>query len=770
MMLSLITRNSKSIVGNKKLYSHGISSINKPNLANGGEIGKKRIDLNLSNNNDNNKNSNIKLIGQRLNNNNNHIHKPSIPTSSILSIKNSLINGIIGNSNNNNSIRLFSTTSSSNNSNNNSSNNNNNYNFKSSFKLNFNVIDGVIIVGCTYFILKFYNDRIGVVFCEETNTIPSKEIFIPFKEDGDDEQEVGERHKPLSPFQLFWKTIGNDIWMFCFGVVTAFLSSWIGLQIPKVFGKLIDSTKSGSSLTQPALHAVAILVIQASLNFLYSTLISIACERYSAKLRNTLFESMLEQEIAFYDKNSTGDLLNRISSDVQLVRSALKHSVSLGVKSIGQIVGGTISLFLISPKLSLGMLTILPAMVGVGTFYAGWLKSLSLRSQAAQAQSTSVAEEAMSNIRTVVAFSNQEYESQRFAEKNKKSLSLATESGIQIGIFQGVTSMALSSISLLVYWYGGTLVSAGEMTSGQLTSFIIHTMNMQNSFSQLSILFTQIMSAMGGMTRITELINKTPAIESGVGIKRNTVVGDIQFRDVQFSYPARPHIQVLKGLNLDIKQGQVVALAGPSGGGKSTIASLLERFYDVDGGEILIDGVPIKKINAKWLRNHIGIVSQEPSLFATTIIENLRYGCPEATEQQVMEAAKLANAHQFIESFPLGYNTIVGERGIQLSGGQKQRIAIARAILKNPQIIILDEATSALDSESEHLVQEALQNLMKGRTTLIIAHRLSTVQNADAIAVVKHGVIVEYGSHSQLMAKKQLYYQLVQRQLSLKDE
>ncbi|EGC31868.1 hypothetical protein DICPUDRAFT_39254, partial [Dictyostelium purpureum] len=570
--------------------------------------------------------------------------------------------------------------------------------------------------------------------------------------------------------KLFFKTIGNDIWLFCFGVITAFASSWVGLQVPKVFGKLVDCTKNGEELKGPATQAVIVLLVQASLNFLYSTLISIACERYSSKLRNTLFSSMLEQEIGFFDQNSTGDLINRISSDVQLVRSALKHSVSLGVRSIGQIVGGIISLVLISPKLSFGMMTILPSMVSIGTIYAGWLKSLSIRSQAAQAQSTIVAEEAIGNVRTVTAFSNQHYEADRFKEKNKKSLSLSTESGIQIGIFQGITSLALNAVSLLVYWYGGTLVTRGEMTSGQLTSFIIHTMNMQHSFSQISILFTQTMSAMGGMQRITEMINRIPHINSNKGYKLKNLKGHVEFKNVDFRYPTRPHVQVLNGLNLTLNPGQVIALAGSSGGGKSTVAGLLERFYDTCGGEVFIDGISIKKLNAKWLRSKIGIVSQEPSLFATSIIENLRYGNPNATFEEIIEAAKLANAHQFISIFPNGYDTVVGERGVQLSGGQKQRIAIARAILKNPQIIILDEATSALDSESEHLVQEALQNLMKGRTTLIIAHRLSTVKSADAIGVLSHGKIVEFGSHNQLMKNQNgLYFNLVQRQLSQKD-
>ncbi|KYQ91293.1 ABC transporter B family protein [Tieghemostelium lacteum] len=669
----------------------------------------------------------------------------------------------------NNSI-LKTTNNKSNHSNNNhyERNSKQNSNGSKSYEYDYEIKDNVFIITISsLMIIKIYSDmKFGVIHCDDRykNNDEPLEIIIPFEEENGD---LNEEEMKISNLKLFIDTIGNDIWYFIFGIVTAFISSWVGLQIPKVFGKLIDNTKSGASLREPAIHAVLILFAQASLNFIYSTLISVACERYSSNLRGLLFKSILEQEVAFFDQNSTGDLINRLSSDVQLVRSALKHSVSLGVKSLGQIIGGVFSLILISPKLSLGMLVILPGMVTVGSVYAKWLKSLSVRSQRAQAKSTAVANEAISNIRTVVAFSNQSLETEKFNEKNKESEKLSTESGIQIGLFQGITTMALNSVSLLVYWYGGLLVSRGEITGGELTSFIIHTMNMQSSFSQLSILFTQVMHALGGMSRITELINRQPRISNKNGKILPNLRGEIKFDKVEFYYPTRSQSTVLKDFSLHLNAGQIVALAGASGGGKSTVVSLLERFYDVTKGNILIDGIPIREIDPKWLRSQIGIVSQEPTLFSCSILENLKYGAPDATMEQIIEATKLANAHQFIEAFPNGYDTVVGERGCSLSGGQKQRIAIARAILKNPRIIILDEATSALDSENEQMVQEALYNLMKGRTTIIIAHRLSTVQNADSIAVLSKGRVVEYGNHQQLMKEKGIYYQLVKRQLSL---
>jgi ABC-type multidrug transport system fused ATPase/permease subunit len=407
--------------------------------------------------------------------------------------------------------------------------------------------------------------------------------------------------------------------------------------------------------------------------------------------------------------------------------------------------------------------------VAVGTWYAKYIKKISLRAQKAIAQTDAVAMEVISNMRTVRSFTNEGLERKRFVEKSNENLSLSQKVGRQLGILQGLTSIALNGIGLVVYWYGGYQVSLGHISTGALTAFMMHTLSLQNSAQHLSILLGQVLAANGAIARLEEVAKISPKIGGSVNshlLKLPNVKGAVELRNVTFSYPSREHQKVLSNFTLSLPAGKVTALVGPSGGGKTTVTSLIERFYDPQSGEVTLDDVPISVLDPNWLRSLVGIVSQEPVLFATTIKENIAYGRPGASDEDIIAAAQRAYVHDFVTAFPEGYNTMVGERGIQLSGGQKQRIAIARAILKNPRILILDEATSALDAESEAQVQEALHELMKGRTVLVIAHRLSTVQVADNIAVVCDGQIVETGNHQELMRKAGVYAQLVSRQLS----
>jgi ATP-binding cassette subfamily B protein len=327
----------------------------------------------------------------------------------------------------------------------------------------------------------------------------------------------------------------------------------------------------------------------------------------------------------------------------------------------------------------------------------------------------------------------------------------------------GGASIAGYASIAVVLWYGGRLVVAGELSVGALTSFLMYTLVVAMSFSGVAELWAEFMRASGAADRVFELLDRVPAIPSG-GQHVPELKGHVEFRDVRFAYPTRPDVPVLKGLNLELRPGEVVAVVGPSGAGKSTLASLMSRFYDPQGGAVHLDGHPLTSLDPDWLRRHIGLVAQEPQLFSCSIADNIRYGRPEATDAQVEEAARAANAHDFIQRFPEGYQTHVGERGVQLSGGQKQRVAIARAVLKDPRLLILDEATSALDAESEHLVKDALERLMKGRTTLIIAHRLSTVASADRVLVLEGGNVVQSGTHAALMAQEGLYRRLVERQ------
>ena len=315
-----------------------------------------------------------------------------------------------------------------------------------------------------------------------------------------------------------------------------------------------------------------------------------------------------------------------------------------------------------------------------------------------------------------------------------------------------------------MFWYGGRLVLAGEMSAGQLTSFLVYTLIVGFSLGALADLWADFMKAVGAAERVFELMDREPAIPSHGGRDLTRVDGRIELNDVVFAYPSRPNTTVLQRLTLHVAPGEVVALVGPSGAGKSTLAALLQRFYDPGAGVVTLDGVDLRELEPAWLRRQIGTVAQEPVLFSASVADNIRYGRPGATMEEIVEAARVANADRFVRLFPEGYDTLVGERGVQLSGGQKQRVAIARAVLKDPRVLVLDEATSALDAESEHLVQEALERLMRGRTTFIIAHRLSTVLGADRVVVIDGGTVAQSGTHETLMAEGGLYRRLVERQ------
>jgi ABC transporter fused permease/ATP-binding protein len=494
-------------------------------------------------------------------------------------------------------------------------------------------------------------------------------------------------------------------------------------------------------------------------------LFTVAGERSVARLRQRLFDRILAQEVAFFDSERTGDLISRLSADTTLLQSAVSANISIGLRSSVQAIGAIVLLFVTSPRLAVLMLAVVPAIAVGAVAYGRRVRRLAKQVQDRLAEGAAVAEESLGGLRTVRSFAAEQAESLRYGVAIDASFRASQKRARQSALFMGLVSCAGYAAGALVFWYGGRLVVEGKLTAGQLTSFLVYTLFVGFSLGALADLWADFMKALGAAERVFELLDRAPAIPLSGGEQLSEVRGNVRFEGVSFSYPSRPDVTVLDGLSFEILRGQRVALVGPSGSGKSTVAALLQRFYDPSAGVISVDGVLLARLDPQWLRRQIGTVAQEPLLFSTSVADNIRYGRPEASDADVEAAARAANAHDFIASFPEGYATRVGERGVQLSGGQKQRVAIARALLKDPRILILDEATSALDAESEHLVREALERLMRGRTTLIIAHRLSTVAGADQVLVVEKGAISQAGTHAELIAREGTYRRLVERQM-----
>jgi len=553
-------------------------------------------------------------------------------------------------------------------------------------------------------------------------------------------------------------------------VGTFFLAvgSAAGLIFPRVIGGVVDAALAPgqglAALDRVALGLVAVFLVQAAATALRFAIFTIAGERVVARLRGDLFARILAQDVAFFDEKKTGELVNRLASDTTVLQNTVSVNISMALRFLATIVGGVAFLFITSTQLTLVMLAVVPPVALGAVAYGRRVRKLSRDVQDALARSSEVAEETLAGIRTVRAFAAEAREAARYDGAVMGSFELARTRAVLAASFMGVASFAAGVAAAAVLWRGGRLVAGHELSAGALVSFLVYTLLVALSLGGITELWADFMKATGATERIFELMDRTPGISNTGGAEPEQVEGRVDFEGVAFSYPSRREAKVLEGVDLAVRPGEVVAIVGPSGAGKSTIAALLSRLYDPDAGRILLDGRDLRELSPDWLRRKVGVVAQEPILFSSSIADNVRYGREGATDAEVLAAARAANAHDFVSRFPDGYGTLVGERGVQLSGGQKQRIAIARAVLKDPRILVLDEATSALDAESEHLVKEALDRLMQGRTTLIIAHRLSTVADADRVVVIEGGRIVQSGPHAALMAEEGLYKRLVERQ------
>lgn len=547
------------------------------------------------------------------------------------------------------------------------------------------------------------------------------------------------------------------------------ISSSMMLAFPQVIRWMVDSVVVDgdlSRLNDAAGALVVLFLIQSVFAMVRAWLFTVAGERVVARLRTDLFRAVIGQEIAFFDKTRTGELTNRLASDTTVLQNTVTVNISMALRHVVAVIGGITLLLWMSPSLTMVTLMVVPIVAIGAATYGRMIRRLSSKVQDALAESSQVAEETISGVRTVRAFAAEAREVARYSEAVDTSYRLAAKRALAYGAFAGIIGFAGYATLALVVWFGGRMVIEGTMTIGDLTAFLLYTMMVAVAMGSLSSLYSDFMRAAGSSDRVFQLLDRASGAEEDGGTSLGHVAGAIAFDGVRFAYPSRPDIDVLTAVSLTIRPGEVVALVGPSGSGKSTVASLLLRFYDPNEGSITLDGKPLTDLDAHSLRRSVGIVSQEPILFSTSIADNIRYGRPEASDAEVRAAAAAANASGFIHDFPEGFDTEVGERGVRLSGGQKQRVAIARALLKDPAVLILDEATSALDAENEHLVHEALERLMAGRTTLVIAHRLSTIQSADRVVVLQAGRVEQQGSHDALMNAGGLYRELVERQLT----
>ena len=550
------------------------------------------------------------------------------------------------------------------------------------------------------------------------------------------------------------------------GWIFLVLSTSAGLVFPYLMGKLLGAGASTSNMSDAIglidmsnINSVAIALFvlfgfQSLFSFVRVVLFNNVTENALRDLRNDAFSKLVYMPMDFFNRNKVGELTSRLSSDIAQIQETLRTTIAEFFRQIIIVVGGILFLFFISWKLALIMLGTVPVMAIVAVIFGRYIRKLSKEAQDYIAESNSIVEEALTGIANVKSFTNEFFIFNNYKKSTQQTRDLNVRSGIWRGLFVSFIIFCLFGAIVFIVWRG-LLMTQGvnpELNTEGFYQFVLFTIMMGASVGSLPDLYASVQKAIGATENLMDIIHQDTEVQLNHGTRKDRLSGSISFEKVHFSYPQRSDVEVLKGISFDIKQNQTLALVGQSGSGKSTISNLLLQFYALSEGGIMFDGIPAKDFELNALREQMAIVPQEVILFSGNIRENILFGNPAATEEQIIEAAKQANAWEFIDAFPNKLDTEVGDRGIQLSGGQKQRIAIARAILKNPTILILDEATSALDNESERLVQEALQNLMKGRTTLIIAHRLSTIEHADRVVVMAQGEIMEQGTHADLLA------------------
>ncbi len=573
------------------------------------------------------------------------------------------------------------------------------------------------------------------------------------------------------PWRRLLAYLRPHLGLFALALVGLGLSAGLGLVMPLLIGRITTVVVAGGDMANLDRLVVGLLVlfaVMAAGSFLETYLLGVIGERIVATMRAQLFGRLVTLSLDFYVAKRVGELISRLSSDVTQVRTMLTQTITdLLSASIG-LVGGVVILFLLSPSLLLLVLVLAPALIAVAFLFGRPLQRVSTEVQDEIARSTTTAEEALAGIRVVKSFVREDWETARYGADLSRVVARASRLALWRGLFASVmTFLGFGTIALLL-WYTGRQVVEGTLSVGALTSFLLYGVTIAANLASIAGQYGQFRAGAGSVQRVFEILDTEPTILDPVpAVALPRIDGAIEFAGVSFAY--EPDRRVIADLDLSVAPGEILAIVGPSGSGKTTLVNLVPRLWDVSAGAIRIDGVDVREVAVRSLRDQIGLVPQEATLFGGTVRENILYGRLAATDDEMIAAARSANAHDFIEALPLGYDTPLGDRGSRLSGGQRQRVAIARAILKDPRILLLDEATSALDNESERLVQDALDRLMRGRTTLIVAHRLSTLKAAHRIAVLDAGWLAELGTEEELLARDGLYARLHRMQFRASD-